>query len=149
AGLAQLDGEIVAAGAAVAAGDADLAALQVGDRLDLAALDQVLAHHQRGRDPLRRLLRHRGDDLEVEAALDAVEGGDGEAGDGDVELARSRQSGRVLTGGDGLELDIDPLVAEVAFLDGEVERREEQRWGMRHSDRLGGSTCGRRGGGSR
>ena len=50
----------------------DLQALQVGQRLELAGLDEVLAHDQLGRTIARRRLRLVGNDAHLDLAGDRI-----------------------------------------------------------------------------
>ena len=100
--------------------DRDLAALEIGDRFVLAAVDQVLAHHQ-GRIAVAR--PHRalgGDDLERDAARRRVVEPGRHGAAADIELAgaerRDHLGGRV----EPHHLDRDALVAEEALGVGDV-----------------------------
>src|SRR5581483_3438959 len=101
----------------------DLGALEVGEGLELAAIDQFLAHQQRDISVAGQVRALVGDDLEADPArLGIVEPGRG-GGGGNVDLAGAERGDHVRPGLHVDQRDLEPLVLPIPFVVADEERR--------------------------
>src|ERR1700737_980044 len=94
-------------------------AAELVERGEALAVSRVRGEHDVALIALR-LLGLRGDDLEGPLACEIIESG-GEGGDAEVRVAGRDRKGNGLRGLEELRLDVEPLVLEVAFVDGDEE----------------------------